>query len=154
MNFKQLSAPDDMQQLIKSIFDVELAIEGGWGYTPQSATVIKALPDNMPLNQLQHMIASMRSHLEMNLTQEKENRYSGINLNEKQREEVSDDEIIFNKVSYEISAIKEDLYNTFIREYKEGYGKSHFDLNAHFKKRAESTLVRKVVYYFDTSRLN
>ena len=30
--------------------------------------------------------------------------------------------------------MKETLYNKFIKEYKEGYGKESFDLNLHLKE--------------------
>jgi hypothetical protein len=89
----------------------------------------------------------------MNITQETENRYGGINANEKAREENKSDTGIFHKVTYEITGIKEDLYNAFIKEYKEGYGKEAFDLNAHFQHRKEATLTRKVIHYFEVSHI-
>ena len=55
--------------------------------------------------------------------------------------------------TYEITGIKEDLYNIFIKEYKEGYGKEDFDMSDHFKKRKDATLIREVVYYFEVSAL-
>ncbi len=151
--FKQLQEPTDIQELIKSTFDANLALDGGWGYTKETATIIEALPEGMSLPQLAHMVTTIRAHLEMNITQAKENRYSAINANEKTREESSSDEDIFNKISYEVTAMKEDLFNAFIKEYKEGYGKEGFDLSAHFKRRQEATLNRLVVHYFEVSSI-
>ena len=149
--FKQLQENIDIRELIKSTFDVDLALAGNWGYTKEDATIIEALPENMTLSQMEHMVTSIRAHLEMNITQEQENRYGAINANERAREEIKSKESFFNKVTYEITAIKEDPYNAFIKEYKEGYGKEDFDLNDHFKRREEATLTREVIHYFEVS---
>ena len=151
--FKKLKNNNDIKQTIKSVFDADLALDGGWGYTKDQATIVEAIQNNMPLSQLEHMVTSIRAHLEMNITQEQENRYGGINANERAREESRSEEGIFNKVTYEITAMKEDVYTAFIKEYKEGYGKEDFDLNEHFKKRQEATLTREVVHYFEVSRV-
>ena len=151
--FEALKNNNDIQELIKSTFDADLAISGNWGYTKEQSTVIEATPEGMPLSQLEHMVTSIRAHLEMNITQEQENRYAGINANERAREESRSEEGIFNKVTYEITAMKEDLYTAFIKEYKEDYGKEDFDLNEHFKRRQEAALTRKVVHYFEVSHV-
>ncbi len=147
--FKKLQENHNIQELIKSTFDADLPLAGDWGYTKEKATIIESVSEGMPLSQLEHMVTSIRAHLEMNITQAQENRYAGINANERAREESKSKEGIFNKVTYEITAIKEDLYTAFIKEYKEGYGKKDFDLNEHFKKRKEDTLTREVVHYFE-----
>ena len=151
--FKKLQENTDIHELIKSTFDADLALSGGWGYTKETATIIEALPEGMSLPQLEHMVTTIRAHLEMNITQEKENRYGAINANEREREESSSDESVFNKVTYEVTGIKEALFNAFIKEYKEGYGKEDFDLNAHFKRRQEATLTREVVHYFEVGAI-
>ena len=149
--FKKLQENLNIHDLIKSTFDADLPLAGNWGYTKERATIIEAVPQSMTLFQLEHMVTSIRAHLEMNITQEQENRYGAINANERVREEIRSEESIFNKVTYEITAMKEDLYNAFIKEYKEGYGKEDFDLNDHFKRREEATLTREVIHYFEVS---
>jgi len=151
--FKQLPQNNNIQELIQSTFDVNLAIAGEWGYTQDKATIITAIQKGMPISQLQHMLTSIRAHLEMNITQTKENRYAGINANEKSREENKTKHGTFNKVTYEITAINETLYTAFIKEYKEGYGKEDFNLTAHFKRRAEATVTREVIHYFEVGQL-
>ena len=151
--FKKLKEDDNLQKLIKSTFDVDISLSGNWGYTKEEATIIKALIKNQSLSQLQHIITSIRAHLEMNITQEKEHRYGAINANERVREEIQTKEGLFHKVTYEITAMKEDIYNAFIQEYKQGYNKEGFDLNTHFKKREEATLTRKVIHFFEVSQL-
>ena len=151
--FNTLQENTNIQELIKTTFDADLPISGDWGYSKEKASIIEALPQGMPLPQLEHTITSIRAHLEMNITQEKENRYGGINANERAREVISSDIAIFHKVTYEITAIKEDLYNAFIKEYKEGYDNEALDLNDHFKRRKEATLTREIVHYFEVSNI-
>ncbi len=151
--FNTLQENTNIQELIKTTFDADLPISGSWGYTNEQATVIESLPEGMTLLQLQHMITTIRAHLEMNITQAKEERYGAINANERAREEIYKETAIFNKVSYEVTGIKEAEFNAFSKEYKEGYGKEGFDLNAHFKRRKEATLTREVVHYFEVSAL-
>ena len=151
--FKKLKETHNIQELIQATFDADLPIAGSWGYTKEKSTVTEALPESMTLPQLEHMLTSIRAHLEMNITQEQENRYGGINANESAREEIKSEEGIFDKVTYEITAMKEDIYTVFIKEYKAGYGKEEFDLNDHFKRREEATLKREVIHYFEVSAL-
>lgn len=149
--FNPLQENTNIQELIKTTFDADLPVSGSWGYSQEKATIIKALPQGMPLPQIEHTLTIIRAHLEMNITQEKEHRYGGINANEKAREVMNTDTAVLDKVTYEITAIKEDLYHAFIKEYKEGYENETLDLNDHFKRRKEATLTREVVYYFEVS---
>ncbi|CAA6820720.1 MAG: Unknown protein [uncultured Sulfurovum sp.] len=152
--FNKLPEPENIQELIQSTFQIDFPLAGSWGYDEKNATIINELPSNMPLLQLQHTVTSIRAHLEMNITQNEEDRYGGINANEKSREQIKKDDAIYDKVSYEITAIKEDRYNAFIKEYKEGYEQKGFNLNEHFQRRKEATLVREVTHYFEVSHAN
>ena len=151
--FNTLQEPENIQELIKETFDADLPVSGDWGYSKERASIIVELPQSMPLPQLEHMITSIRAHLEMNITQEEENRYGAINANEISREESQNDGLIYDKVTYAVTAIKEELFKKFIHEYKEGYEKEGFDLNEHFKRRKEATLTREVVHYFEVSHI-
>ena len=151
--FHPLQENTNIQELIKTTFDADLPISGDWGYSQEKASIIEALPQDMPLLQLEHMITSVRAHLEMNITQEAANRYGAINVNELVREEFQNDGLVYEKVTYEVTAIQEDLFKNFILEYKEGYEKEGFDLNEHFKRRKEATLTREVVHYFEVSHV-
>lgn len=102
-----------------------------------------------PLTQFEHMFASMRAYVDMSMTQEATTRYRSINLNEAQRERITVDNLVYDKVVYTLSAIKESEYNTFINEYKESYGQKYFDLSAHFKRREEATFQREVTHWFE-----
>lgn len=151
--FQNIKNNKGIKQTIDSTFDVDLALDGDWGYTKEQATIIKTLNPGMSLAQLEHMIVTMRAHLEMNITQEETNRYGGINANERARELISSDTATFDKVTYEITGIKEDLYHAFIKEYKVGYETEELDLNDHFKRRKEATLTREVMHYFEVSNI-
>lgn len=152
--FKHIENIGNLQKFIKETFDVALSIEGNWGYSKKQASIVMSIQNNMPLNQLEHMLTTMRAHIEMNLTQEEDNRYGAINANERAREQIEEDLLIYDKVTYEITAIKENLFKEFILEYKAGYEKEGFDLNEHFKRRKEATLTREVVHYFEVSNIH
>ncbi len=149
--FPKIPSDDSINKVINAAFDTDLPIEGGWGYNQSLATAITSLPEGIPLIQLEHTIASMRAYIEMNMTQPKDERYGSINLNEKVRETIEEEEKVFHKVTYEISAMKEDTYAAFIDEYKEGYGKEEFDMEDHFRRRKEATLIRIEPYWFEVS---
>jgi hypothetical protein len=87
------------------------------------------------------------------MTLSEDERYSSINAHELKREQIQEEDLIYDKVSYEITAILEKQYNEFINEYKEGYGKENFDMSKHFEKRKEATLKRVVVHWFEISKV-
>lgn len=139
--FKQISSDDGIKKVIKAAFDSDLDVDGGWGYTADDATIIKKSTES---KNMQHTLASMRAYLEMNMTLGKDERYGSININETSRQNQDD----LEEVTYEISAMKEKIYADFINEYKKEYGKSSFNMNEHFQKRKEATLIRKVKQFF------
>ena len=139
----EIDSKESIKELVKMAFQSDLEISGAWGYSKELATVLEA-PDDALKAQTQFTLATMRAYLEMNMTLSEDERYGAINLNEIKRE--LEDE--YEKVSYEISAIKELEYNAFITEYKENLEKVDFDMNEHFAKRKEATLKREVIYWF------
>ena len=145
--FDKLKSDKNLQEIIKTAFDTDLDISGSWGYTEALATIIHN--SDTPLEQFEHIFASMRAYIEMNMTQEKEKRYGSINLSETSRERIIKETLIYDKVIYKITAMREDIYASFINEYKEGYGKDDFDLSEHFKRREDATLIREVNHWFE-----
>lgn len=141
-NFKQIQPGDDIKEVIKAAFDADIEVKGEWGYTQALASVIE---NSEQIKQVEHTLATMRAYIEMNMTVQKEDRYGSINLNEKDREEEGG----FHKVTYEISAMKENEYAGFIDEYKAGHSQPEFDISDHFKRRKEATLTRKVTHWFE-----
>jgi predicted small secreted protein len=148
--FETLKSENNLKEILKSAFDANLDITGSWGYSKELSTIIHST-DN-PLPQFEHMFASMRAYIEMSMTREETSRYGSINLNEIARERLTLDNLVYDKVSYKISAIKESIYNTFIKEYKESYGQKDFDIAAHFKRREEATLSREVTHWFEITQ--
>ncbi len=145
--FQHIKTDSDIKEVVKSAFDLELDIDGGWGYDRDSALVINKL--SMPLMQLQHTLASMRAHLEMNMTLAKDKRYGAINLNEIKKEEKEFKLRKYDIITFEVTAMPEDAYAKFIAEYKEGQESDIFNIKEHFERRKKKTLVRELVFWFD-----
>ncbi len=144
MLFEEISSDDPIAEVIKEAFDMDLEVSGGWGYTQENAIIL--LAKTAQLTQLQHTLASMRTHLEMSLTQPEHNRYGGINLNELSR--ITTDDPRHEAVTYRVTALLASDYADFINAYKEGYGTESFDMEAHFLARKEATLTRDITVWF------
>ena len=142
ITFKQIDSGDDIKEVLKSAFDIDLPVSGGWGYDKESATIIE--PSQTSKKQLQFTFASMRAYIEMNLTQKKDSRYGGINLKELSCEVDKE----YEKVTYEITGMLESTYAKFIKEYKENFQSTNFNMSEHFEKRKENTLTRIEVFWF------
>ncbi len=149
--FEEVKTDENLKEIVKSAFDAILYVSGAWGYTQALATVIEKT--DLPIVQLEHTLASMRAYIEMNMTQEKAQRYGSINLNESSREQIQKNGATYDRVIYEITAMREEAYAAFINEYKEGYGTDGFDMHKHFKKRKEATLTRLVTHWFEVSNI-
>jgi len=141
--FKEIKADDNIKKVVKMAFNTDLNISGAWGYSKELSTVIEAGND-ASVTQIEFTLATMRAYLEMNMTIEENERYGAINLNELSREIIDG----FDKVKYEISAIKELEYKTFIDEYKEKFEAADFDMADHFNRRKKATLKREVIHWF------
>jgi len=100
------------------------------------------------IKQFEHTFATMRANIEMNLTLEDNKQYGAINVQEKQRECVIENDIYYDIVEYKITGMLKKIYAKFIQEYKDGYGHDNFDLKEHFKQREQNTLIKHVKFYF------
>ncbi|MEA1952869.1 MAG: hypothetical protein U9O24_00565 [Campylobacterota bacterium] len=146
IKFKELEKVDNIKEVVKNLFDVELDVSGGWGYSEESALNIHSL--TMPIEQFMNLFATLRANIEMNLTLDKDERYGGITLTLQKRESISRGIKAFTVATFKISAMNEGVYAGFIKEYKENYGEKEFDIAEHFKKRKDNTVVRVVDYWF------
>lgn len=146
-DFKAITSNDPIKEIIKSAFDLEVELSGGWGYTSKDATVIHNT-NNIPIEQFEHTLATMRAYIEMNMTLSEDARYGSINPNETSRETITLDDKTYDKVLYTVTGMKEDRYADFINEYKKGYGTPDFDMSDHFKRRKEATISRVVEHWF------
>lgn len=144
MLFEEISSDDPIAEVIKEAFDMDLEVSGGWGYRQENAIILPT--KNRQLAQLQHTLASMRTHLEMSLTQPEHNRYGGINLNELSR--ITTDNPRYEAVTYRVTAMLASDYADFINAYKKGYGTESFDMEARFQARKEATLTRDITVWF------
>ncbi len=152
-DFQPIKSSDPVKAIIKAAFDVEFSLSGGWGYSKEDATVIHDT-NELPIEQFEHTLTMMRAYIEMNMTLPKEDRYGSINPKEIHREQVVDAGATYDKVTYEVTGMKENLYAAFIKEYKENSDKPDFDLTDHFDRRKEATIKRTVEHWFEKSALS
>lgn len=152
-DFKTINSDAPIKEVIRSAFDADLAVNGGWGYTKELATTIQNTKE-MPIEQFEHTLTTMRAYIEMNMTLAQEDRYGSINPKEIAREEITESGLRYDKVTYEVSAMKEDIYASFINEYKENAEKPDFDLTDHFNRRKEATLKRIVEHWFERNAVD
>ena len=138
IEFEEIPSVDDISGVIEDVFGVKLDIEGDWGYDNKRAVIVKSL--DVPPEQFLYMFASIRANVQMNLTLEKEDRYGGINVALEELKQIDIQNQTFDVATFKITAMKEEDYAFFIKEYKENYGKADFDLDKHFKQRADKTI--------------
>jgi len=138
IKFDKLPAVDDIAGVLEDIFSVNLDVTGGWAYDNNSALEVNSL--TVPIEQFLHTFAAMRANVEMNLTQDDEKRYAGINVSQLEHKEFEVENKKYDLVTFRITAIKEKDYNNFIQEYKDNYGKESFDLKEHFENRNKATI--------------
>ena len=143
MIFKKIEVEENLKELIKVAFNSDLDVSGAWGYSRELSTCIELRNEDNRF-EIEFTLSTMRAYLEMNMTLEGNERYGAINLREVSRENIKE----YDKVTYEISAMKELDYNIFINEYKENFEKSDFDISQHFEKRKKATLKREVIHWF------
>ncbi len=146
LEFKELEKVENIQKVIKNLFEVELDISGGWGYDDKSAVIIHTL--EMPIGQFMNLFATLRTNLEMNFDKNPDERYGGINLSVLEEKSMEKNADRYDIAIFEISAMNEKRYAEFIKEYKENYGKKTFDLNDHFSRRKVATLTSVVECWF------
>jgi len=151
IKFQKIKSDNDLKEVIKAAFGVDLDVDGGWGYSQEDALIINK--SSIPLTQLQHTLSSMRAHLEMSMTLPKEKRYGAINVNEIKKEKKELNIRKYDIITFEISGMLEDTYANFIDEYKTGQDADSFDFEDHFSRRKKETLVREELFWFDITQI-
>ncbi|SHO80996.1 hypothetical protein MNB_SV-15-48 [hydrothermal vent metagenome] len=146
IEFKNLEDMGNIKNVISELFGVTLDISGGWGYDANSSVIINNL--DMPINQFLNLFAMVRANMEMNITVDSDNRYSGINVSLEEQKNIDIEDKSYQVVTFKITAMNEKIYKNFITEYKENLNKEEFDLSNHFKRRDESKITRVVDYWF------
>lgn len=144
VKFEKLNSVDSIKDVIRNLFDVELNLEGGWGYDSDSSLVINSL--EVPIEQFITMFTTLRSNVEMNF--QKQEKYGGITLSLEELKSIDVDIVEYQVARFKLSCMSEKVYVQFIKEYKDNYGKKEFDISDHFKRRKEQTLTRSVECWF------
>ena len=104
IQFKQLDKVDNIKEVIKSSFEVELDISGEWGYAQDKPLIVHSCDS---FDSFAFMFASIRANIEMSMVLDEDDRYSGINLTLIEKEELPNSII---KVTYKIEAMKNSIY--------------------------------------------
>ena len=147
ISFERLPAVDDMSGVIEDMFGVKLDISGGWGYDPKSVVIVNSL--DKPIDQFLYTFSNIRANTEMNMILNKEDRYGSINTTFIEGKQIELENVKYDMITFQITAMKEDIYAEFIQEYKDNYAKNkNFDLDDHFKRRKESTITIKSDFWF------
>ncbi len=140
--FIKIEDKNDIKQSVSELFGLDLPISGGWGYDEQSAICIKSLDKSK--EEMFLLLGSLRANVELSALKAEDERFGGINPSIKSIEEVGG----FVKVTFSIEAMRKNIYNELINEYKEGYGKADFDIAAHFEKRKQASIKEDMICYF------
>lgn len=151
MMFHEIRSGDNIKEVIKSAFDLDLDVSGEWGYDQNRALIIHSFDGD--IKQLEHTLASIRAYIEMNMSLPEERRHGGINVNEIGRKTIRKNNKIYDKIIYEVSGMPEKRYAEFIEEYKKMYELPDFDIEDHFRRRRENTVILNSVFWFDISNI-
>ncbi len=151
IKFEKVHDVENIKEILKDIFDLDLDISGGWGYSQESALKVHKIDTS--LEQFAHTFIMLRSNIEMNIMLGEEDRYSGLNVHVEDKKSISKNEMKYELISFKISATKIEQNKKFIEEYKENYGKENFDIQKHFQKRKEAEISRTLECWFDTTHL-
>ncbi len=108
-NFKMLQEVEDIKTIIKDTFELELDVQGGWGYDNNTALKVNSL-NSMNLEQFVHTFATIRAILEMNLTCNKDEKYAGINATFEESKKFEINNKTYDVLSFKITAMNEKLY--------------------------------------------
>ncbi len=147
IEFNQIEPVENLQEVLKDTFDVDLDISGGWGYDNKSAVTVNTL--DIPIDQFLHMFATIRATIEMNLMLDEDERYGGINAVFLEGEQFEIENKLYDHIRFEITAMNGKKYAEFIQKYKDNYGKNKdFDMDEHFKQREESTISVQCDFWF------
>jgi hypothetical protein len=149
LKFKELENVDNIKDIIKNLFNIDLDISGGWGYTKQNALILNSL--DIPMEQFMNLFATLRANIEMNFALNQSERYGGVVLNLQSKDTIFEEGRVFTLATFKISAMNERVYADFIKEYKDNYGKKEFNLVDHFKRRKDQTIIRIIDYWFSRS---
>ncbi|MEA2016879.1 MAG: hypothetical protein U9N59_00405 [Campylobacterota bacterium] len=152
MKFSKIKSTDSIKSIIKSISDIDLDVEGLWGYDIDSSTIINSYGKFLAKD-FESLLCSLRSHIQMSMTLSEEERYTSISANEILRDRITKNGKTYDKVTYMINATKELEFKNFIKEYKENHGDENFDLTEHFKQRENCKINIEEVYWFDITNL-
>jgi len=134
-----------------------LPIHGGWGYTQNDACIVNRddplVNKEMPFDGvgIEYSFVQKRTYIEMIILRPEGEKFSGIEWKLLSQNVVSESGQIFDRMVFEINALKDDDWEELKKEYEGEYGYGHpdFDLVLHNKKRSEKTNSFVKEFWFD-----
>lgn len=147
------NARDDLIEF----FDVDLPIEGGWGYEMADAVIINkkhpSVNPNMPFYGVGHerTFAIHRLYIELIIMRPKDDRYAGIEWHKGMQRVVESDGRSFDHIQGKATALRASDWDMLKERWEapNGYGSDGFDEQSHHQLHNKLTQTFECEYWFD-----
>jgi hypothetical protein len=135
----------------------ELPIRGGWGYTRDDACIIDkhdpVVDPSTPFDGegVEYIFVEKRIYEEMIILRPEGEKFFGIRWKLIEQQLIDDEDRVFDKLIFKISAFPEKDWNELKAEYEgpEGYGSPNFYAAAYEKERQERMVEFTGEFWFD-----
>ncbi len=157
---KNLPHTETPRKVMRNIFTSidEFPISGGWGYSMEDAVAIdkddpivdKVLPFNGV--EIEYIFARYRTYLELITQRDKDDRFSGIELQLITQElRNGDNGKKYDKLIMEVTALKDRDFEELKEDWENNSYKEDFDLEGHNKRREEKLVHIQREFWFEIS---
>lgn len=156
-NNKLIDFDKTTREVIFDVYQKDLPISGGWGFTKEDAVIINRYDSTvnqiLPFDGigLELWFARHRAYIQLITQRDTNDRYSGIELNNKRQELITDNTGTYDKVIYDVSAFKDADFDELKEEWESNNYDGSFDIEAHNKKRQSLLVHFEMEYWFEIS---
>ncbi len=145
------------RQVILEDFEIDLPIDGGWGFSQEDACIIDAndptVSKVIPFNgaSIEHVFVEKRIYEQLIVSRPHGDRFSGISWNLLSQSLFRDGDRCYDVLEFEVEALPDQAWETLKAEWEgpEGYGHPDFDVDAHNARREEKTVRFESTFWFD-----
>ncbi|MGZ3578826.1 MAG: hypothetical protein ACXU98_07385 [Syntrophales bacterium] len=156
----QIVSKESSRQMLAKDFESlggELPIRGGWGYTKDDACIIdkhdSVVDPSIPFDGagIEHIFVEKRIYEEMIILRPEGEKFFGIQWKLIEQQVIDDEDRVFDKLIFKISAFPEKDWNELKAEYEgpEGYGSPNFYVAVYEKERQERMVQFTREFWFD-----
>jgi hypothetical protein len=156
----QIVSKESPRQILAKDFESlggELPIRGGWGYTKDDACIIdkhdSIVDRSIPFDGvgIEYIFVEKRIYEEMIILRPEGEKFFGIEWKLIEQQQIDDEDKVFDKLIFKISAFPEKNWNELKAEYEgpEGYGSPNFYAAAHEKENQERMVQFTGEFWFD-----